>query len=127
MCFTRQKLYTCGCLSVPRKEVCIDAARTWPIVCAEPELKPPQASHFPCYSCIRAEVMAEKEAAQKEKAQKEMEQKEMEMEAQARHAEEAPENAEKRDSQEPGRKEWGKSTWGKVSGKGGGKKLDGGA
>ena len=122
MCFTRQKLYTCGCLSVPRKEVCIDAARTWPIVCAEPELKPPQASHFPCYSCIRAEVMAEKEAAQKEKAQKEME-----MEAQARHAEEAPENAEKRDSQEPGRKEWGKSTWGKVSGKGGGKKLDGGA
>ena len=122
MCFTRQKLYTCGCLSVPRKEMCIDAARTWPIVCAEPELKQPHVSYFPCYSCIRAEVVAEREAAEKEKAQKEME-----MEAQARHAEEAPENAEKRDSQEPGRKEWGKSTWGKVSGKGGGKKLDGGA
>ena len=122
MCFTRQKLYTCGCLSVPRKEVCIDAARTWPVVCAEPELKPPHASHFPCYSCIRAEVMAEKEAAEKEKAQKEIE-----MEAQARRTKEALENAEKRDSQKSGGKAWGKSTWGKGSGTGGEKKMDGGA
>jgi hypothetical protein len=121
MCFMRQKLYTCGCLSVLRKEVCIDAARTWPIVCAEPELRPPHVSYFPCYSCIRAEVMAEKEAAGKEKAQKEME-----VEAQAKRAEEALENAEKRDSQKSERKEWGKSTWGKGGGKGGGRKLDGG-
>jgi hypothetical protein len=121
MCFTRQKLYTCGCLSVPRKEMCIDAARTWPVVCAEPELKPPHVSYFPCYSCIRAEVMAEKEAAQKEKAQKEME-----MEAQAKCAEEALENVEKRDWQKSGGRAWGKSTWGKGSEKGGGKKLDGG-
>lgn len=126
MCFTRQKLYTCGCLSVPRKEVCINAARTWPTVCAEPELKPPHASHFSCYSCIRAEVMAEKEA-EKEAAEKEKAQKEMEMEAQAKRAEEALEHVEKRDSQKSGGRAWGKGTWGKGSGKGGGKKLDGGA
>ena len=61
MCIKRAKKYLCGCLSPHRPELCRDALRRNEACDSIPTTDEHHKSHFPCYSCIRLEVLQEQQ------------------------------------------------------------------
>jgi hypothetical protein len=65
MCIIRDKIFTCGHLARPKKEICRTAHANDALCDPITEL-PKRMSQFPCFDCIRDDVRKEKEAAFRE-------------------------------------------------------------